>query len=70
MIQRYLAKPARETLNQAWQRNLPGKHRLARLAFKLAQAKAQAMAYKQRQNILRSDLRLDEALSFAGADTI
>ncbi|MGO9478589.1 MAG: prepilin peptidase [Limisphaerales bacterium] len=70
LIQRYLAKPAREALYQAWQRNLPGKQRLARLAFKLAQNKAQTLAYKQRQQILRSDLWMDEALSFAGADTI
>jgi len=70
LVHRYLPKAARKMLDEAWQRNLPGKHRLARLAFQLAQSKAQAIAYKQRQDILRSDLWLDEALSFAGADTI
>ncbi len=70
LIQRYLARPVRKTLDQAWVRNLPGRRRLARLAFELAQDKAQALAGKQRRNILRSDLWLDEALSFAGADTI
>jgi preprotein translocase subunit SecA len=70
LIQRYLAKPVREALNRAWQSRLPAKDRMAQAAFRLAQAKAQALASKQRQSILRSDHWLDEALSFAGTDAV
>jgi len=35
-------------------------------AFKIAQNRAQALAYKQRQSVLASDTWLDESLSFAG----
>jgi preprotein translocase subunit SecA len=70
LIRRYLVRPVRETLDQSWERRLPGRDRLARAAFKLAQAKAQALASKQRKATLRSDLWLDEALSFAGVDAV
>jgi preprotein translocase subunit SecA len=39
-------------------------------AIKFAQRRAQTLAFKQRRNVLRSDVWLDEALSFAGADSI
>ncbi len=44
--------------------------RLARTAFNLAQSKAQSLALKQRKDILRSDLWLEQAMSFAGGDTV
>jgi preprotein translocase subunit SecA len=67
---KFLSKPAAKTLTQAWQRNLPGKERLAKSAGNLAQRKAQKLARHQRRNVLRSDVWLEEALSFAGGDTI
>ena len=70
LIQRYLAKPLQRALREGWQRHLPGKWRLLQAGFKMAQGRAQAQAHKQRQGILRSDLWLEQALSFAGADTI
>jgi preprotein translocase subunit SecA len=70
LIRRYLPGPARRTLDLAGRRHLPGRRRMAVTAFKLAQSKAQAVALKQRKSILRSDLWLEQALSFAGGDTV
>ena len=70
LVRRYLSGPTRRTLDLAWQRHLPGRGRMAVKTFNLAQSKAQALALKQRKDVLRSDLWLDQALSFAGGDTI
>lgn len=70
LVQRYLSGSTKRVLEPILRRELPAKARLMRAGFKLAQSKAQALARKQRQNILRSDLWLDQALSFSGADTI
>ncbi len=70
LIHKYLSQPVQKILLKAWQKSLPGKQKMARRAFKIAQNKAQKMALKQRRSILRSDVWLDEALSFAGGDTI
>ena len=70
LLRKFLSKPAQKILAEAWQRNLLGKERLAKAALKSAQGKAQSLAFKQRKNILRSDIWLDDALSFAGAETI
>ncbi len=70
LLRKFLPKPAWKILTEAWRRNLPGRQRLAKAAVKLAQKQARSMALKQRQNVSRSDAWLDEALSFAGADTI
>jgi preprotein translocase subunit SecA len=70
LFAKFLSKPVLKTFTEAWQRNLPGKDRLAKSAGHLAQCKAQKMALKQRRNVLRSDVWLDEALSFAGGETI
>ena len=70
LIRRYLPAPARKTLELALSRNLPGKDHIAEAAFNLAQRKAQASALHQRRAVLKSDLWLDEALSFTGADMI
>ncbi len=51
-------------------RDLPVKEKVARAAFKLAQKKAQTLAFKQRRAVLKTDLWLDEALSFTGGDTV
>jgi preprotein translocase subunit SecA len=70
LLRRYLSKPAQKAVSEAWRRQLPGRERVAKTALKSAQKKAQAQAFKQRRDVLRSDVWLDEALSFAGADTI
>jgi preprotein translocase subunit SecA len=70
LLQRYLPKTVRKTLNWAWRSGMPGKDRLARAAWALAQGKAQSLAFQQRRHVLRSDVMLDEALSFAGVETI
>ena len=70
LIQKYLPKSVRSAVVESWRRNLPGRGKIAKAAFRFAQRKAQALAFKQRKEVVRSDLRLDEALSFAGGDTI
>jgi preprotein translocase subunit SecA len=70
LIIRYLPAPARRMLDEAWHRNSSNKERLLAVAWRYCQAKAQNVARKQRQAVLRSDLWMDQALSFAGADTI
>ena len=70
LVCKFLPKTVRAMAVKYWSRNLPGKEKIAKKVFKLAQRKAQAMAFKQRKEVVRSDLRLDEALSFAGGDTI
>ena len=68
LIRRYLPHPARKALAQVLRRELGIRQPVARTAFRVAQRAAQAVAFKQRQGVLRSDLWLDEALSFAGGN--
>ncbi len=70
LLQKFLSRPAKKILAKALQRGLPGKERIAQAALKSAQKKAQSLTFKQRRDVLRSDIWLDDALSFAGADTI
>lgn len=70
LIRRHLPGPARKALAEAVKRKLPGWERMAESAFGLAQRRAQKLAYRQRQEILKSDLMLDEALSFASPDPV
>lgn len=70
LIRRYLPKPAQRVLEEAWERDSRWKERLLGWACDYAQNKAQNSARKQRQVVLRADLWMDQALSFAGADTI
>ena len=70
LIQKYLPKWIRSAVVESWSRNVPGREKIAKSAFKLAQRKAQALAFKQRKGVVKSDQWLDEALSFAGGDTI
>ncbi len=70
LIRRYLPATARKALEGAVRRNLPARDRLARAAFHSAQHAAQTLAFKQRRAVLRTDLWLDEALSFAGGDPV
>jgi len=70
LIRRYLPAPARKALGGALRQSLPARERISKAAFRLAQRRAQKLAYRQRQEILAADLRLDEALSFAAPDPI
>jgi preprotein translocase subunit SecA len=63
---RYLPESIRKACQQALLRDWRGKELLAQTSFLLAQRKAQSMAASQRGAILKTDLWLDEALSFAG----
>ena len=70
LLRRYSGKILRRSAEEAMRRGLPVKEKIARAAFCRAQAKAQKVALKQRQNVLRSDLWLEQALSFAGGGTV
>lgn len=70
LLQKFLSKPVQRVLREAWKRQLPGREKIAKQAVKVAQNKAQSVASKQRRDVLKSDIWLDEALSFAGADSI
>jgi hypothetical protein len=54
----------------AARRGVPGWGRVSGSGFRLAQRRAQRLAYRQRQEILKADLMLDEALSFASPDPL
>jgi preprotein translocase subunit SecA len=69
LIRRYLPAIVQKPFRKIMHGGMKGKVRVAQTAFGLAQRKAQTLAFKQRRGVLRSDLWLDEALSFAG-DTI
>jgi preprotein translocase subunit SecA len=66
LIRRHLKPAYVDTVRSALKRNTPGSQAVARKAWKLAQANAQTMSYKQRAGVLKYDTWLDEALSFAG----
>ena len=70
LIQKYLPKWALAVLVKGWQKKVSLKEKIARAGFWFAQRRAQNLSFKQRKNVMRSDLQLDEALSFAGGDTI
>jgi len=67
LLRRFLPPIAHQRLLSAVKKGLPGQSWLARSAFQMAQGKAQSIAFKQRQTVLRSDTWLDEALSFTGS---
>jgi preprotein translocase subunit SecA len=70
LLRRHLPSPLRDSLHRILRQQLPGSAAIGRLAFSLAQNKAQSLAAKQRRSVLRTDTWLDEALSFAGVDSI
>jgi len=70
LLRKYLPKPVQKIIIEAWQRNLPAKEKIAGAAVKSGQKRAQSLAFKERKSILRSDVWLDEALSFTGGNTI
>ncbi len=70
LFQKFLPESIRKIVVKSWRRKLPGKEKIAKSAFRFAQRKAQALAFKQRKGVVQSDLWLDEALSFAGGDSV
>ena len=70
LFQKFLPAAIRKAVLESWRHNLPAREKIARAAFRLAQRRAQALAYQQRKGVMQSDLWLDEALSFAGGDPI
>jgi preprotein translocase subunit SecA len=70
LIRKFLPRMTQNFLRKVWQRQFPGRENAAKFAVRSAQKKAQALAFKQRREVLRSDVWLDDAMSFAGADTI
>jgi preprotein translocase subunit SecA len=68
LIRRYLPSVAQRALHAAVSGNVPGRSRIARAAFALAQRNAQVLAGNQRKGVMRSDAWLGQALSFAGTD--
>jgi preprotein translocase subunit SecA len=70
LISRYLPATVQKVIRNSFKSGAPGSRPLADTGFWLAQRKAQRLAAKQRQAVLKSDLWLDEALSFAGGNGI
>jgi preprotein translocase subunit SecA len=68
LILRHLPGARQSTPILRFGRVLAGRQRLSQWAFALAQRRAQAAAFKQRQAVLRADTWLEESLSFAGQD--
>jgi len=66
LIRRYLPSIAQKPFGKIMNSGMRAKGKIAKAAFGLAQKNAQTLAFKQRRGVLRSDLWLDEALSFAG----
>ena len=65
LVRRYLPAALRGALESSVRGGLPGRRGVATAAFALAQRKAQTLAFKQRQAVLRTDDWLSEALAFA-----
>jgi len=70
LVKRYLRPTVQRLLEQAVSQRFAGWQHVARLAFAEAQRRAQALAYKQRQGVMRADSWLGEALSFAGEEVV
>ncbi|MHC1766428.1 MAG: hypothetical protein AB9869_19360 [Verrucomicrobiia bacterium] len=70
LVRRYLPGSVQKHLRTALAGHWPGCHKLAEAAFDLAQRKAQRLAFRQRQSVLRMDDWIEEALSFTGAASV
>ena len=70
LLRRYLPGAVRGVLARSLRQGLPGKKSIAKATLALAQRKAQALAFKQRRAVLRTDTWLEEALSFAGVESV
>ncbi len=70
LIRRYLPSVVQQSLKAALVEQWPGCRKYAEAALSLAQRKAQRLACRQRQSVLRMDDWIDESLSFTGAATV
>ncbi len=70
LMRRYLPAPLHRSLRRVLEKQLLAGAAIARVAVTIAQRKAQSLAASQRRAVLRTDTWLDEALSFAGVDTV
>ncbi len=67
LLARFCPVPLRAALREAARRGLPGSGRLAEMVLARAQRTAQRLAFRQREQVVKMDSWLAEALSFAGA---
>lgn len=70
LLVRFAPRSMRLMLASLVRTNPASAQRFAGLVFALAQRRAQRQAYRQRQQVLRTDSWLDEALSFAGSEAL
>jgi len=66
LIMRFTPATVRRTVAATLKREMPAHEQLAGRAIRMAQAKAQRLAYKQRQGVLRMDTWMEDSLSFTG----
>ena len=66
LIMRFTPATVRRTVASTLKREMPAHERLSGRAIRMAQAKAQRLAYKQRQGVLRMDTWMEDSLSFTG----
>jgi len=70
LVRRHLTPSLKALLRRSLGGGMPSGTRVARGLFSLAQRRAQAMAYKQRRAVLKTDTWMEEALSFTGVDEV
>lgn len=70
LIRRFLPATLQRGLKRVLELRVPQYRKLAEMAFGLAQRRAQHLAFKQRQSVMRADTWLGEALSFAGGEVV
>jgi preprotein translocase subunit SecA len=66
LLVRFCSAPVRAALREAIRRGLPGSARLASAVLAQAQRTAQKLAFRQREQVVKLDSWLAEALSFTG----
>lgn len=67
LLARFCPTPVRAALREAVRRDLPGSARVAAAVFARAQRAAQRLAFRQRENVVKLDSWLSDALSFTGS---
>jgi preprotein translocase subunit SecA len=66
LLRRYMQKSVLSNTLRLMKTGFPGSEKLGKRLFTMAQGKAQAIAFRQRKNVLKTDEWLEESLSFAG----
>jgi preprotein translocase subunit SecA len=70
LIRRHLRPLPQKALRRILAGKLPGWRRAAAAGFAQAQARAEDLGSKQRSSVMRTDLWMGEALSFAGEEFV